>query len=290
MTRERCFQTLLNQIVRAVVDGNLPPMTEVVKLHTFLNQLDVLEIRHPVHALEALGDWVPRLLEGISASALIDIKHPPLMLPASTQQSTHYMDLVVDVMATVPRPPVHPRCLPAPNPEPRFTVCEVFNHKIEDGELSYWVRWEGNDFYELEVYKNLYHLTVFKEYEDRITPVFPTSARIRIAKTNAILEKYNHYILLRDEAISQLTEEFDTDEEDDQVIVMQQAQLSFSPMEQITPDDSMSWGDLLVADDDGTFLPSNLDLGGSFGAAGPSYQGELFSWREQGQHAGATGH
>ena len=65
MTKERCFQTLLNQIVRAIVDGNLPPMTEVLKLHMFLNQLDVLEVRHPVHALEALGDWVPRLLEGI---------------------------------------------------------------------------------------------------------------------------------------------------------------------------------------------------------------------------------
>ena len=130
MTKERCFQTLLNQIVRAVVDGNLPPMTEVVKLHTFLNQLDVLEIHHHVHALEALGDSVPRLLEGISASALIDIKHPPLMLQASTQQSTPYMDLVVDAMATVPRR------LSAPNPEPRFTVCEVFSHKIEDGELT----------------------------------------------------------------------------------------------------------------------------------------------------------
>jgi hypothetical protein len=280
MTKERCFQTLLSQIVRAVVDGNLPPMTEVVKLHTFLNQLDVLEIHHPVHALEALGDWVPRLLDGIATSSLITIKHPPLMLQASTQQSTIYMDLVVDAMATIPHPSVNPRCLSALIPEPRFTVCEVFSHKIEGGKLSYWVRWEGNDFYEMEVYKNLHHLTIFKEYEDNIVPVVPTGTRVRSAKQKATLDNYEYYLRLRDEAISQLTEEFDTDDEDDQVAVMQQDRHSFSPMEHIASDDSMSWGDLLVADDDGPFLPSNLDLGGSFGAAGPSYQGELFSWRE----------
>ncbi len=289
MTKERCFQTLLNQIVRAIVDGNLPPMTEVLKLHTFLNQLDVLEVRHPVHALEALGDWVPRLLEGISSSALITIKHPPLMLPASTQQSTIYMDLVVDAMATIPHPSSNPRCLTALIPEPRFTLCEVFSHKIEGGKLSYWVRWEGNDFYGMEVYKNLYHLTIFMEYEDSIVPVVPTSARVGV-KQKAALDKYEYYIRLRNEAISQLTEEFDTDDEGDQVAVMQQDRQSFAPLEHVASVESMSWGDLLVADEDGPFMPSNLDLGGSFGAAGPSYQGELFSWRDHEEHAGGTGH
>ena len=277
MTKERCFETLLNQIVRAIVDGNLPPMTEVVKLHTFLNQLSVLEARHPAHAIEALGDWFPRLLEGITSSALVTIKHPPLMLQASTQQSTIYMDLVVDAMATIPSS--NPLGLTALIPEPRFTVCEVFSHKIEGGKLSYWVRWEGNDFYEMEVYKNLYHLTIFKEYEDSIVPVVPTSARVGV-KQKAALDKYEYYIRLRNEAISQLTEEFDTDDEGDRVAVMQQDRHSFSPLEDVASDDSMSWGDLLVADDDVPFMPSNLDLGGSFGAAGPSYQGELFSWED----------
>jgi hypothetical protein len=280
MTKEQCFRTLLNQIVRAVVDGNLPSMTEVVKFHTFLTQLDVLETRHPVYALEALNDWVPRLLQGIANSSLITINHPPVMLQASTQQSTPYMDLVVDAIATVP-------CrLSASNPEPRFTVVEVFNHQIEDGNLAYWVRWEGNDFYELEVYKNLYHLTVFRDYEDSIKPA---NGRVRGVRAKATLENYNQYIILRDKAVSLLTEEFDTDEDDDQVIALQPTQFP-SPMEQFTSDDSMSWGDLLVAEDDGIFMPSNLDLGGSFGAAGPSHHGELFNWRELDDHTGAPGH
>ena len=143
MTKERCFETLLNQIVRAIVDGNLPPMTEVVKLHTFLNQLSVLEARHPAHAIEALGDWVPRLLEGITSSALVTIKHPPLMLQASTQQSTIYMDLVVDAMAT--NPSTNPRLTALP-PVPRFTLCEGYGHQILGGKLTYWVRWKGKNF------------------------------------------------------------------------------------------------------------------------------------------------
>jgi hypothetical protein len=280
MTKEQCFQTLLNQMVRAVVDGNLPAMTVVVKFHTFLSQLDALETCNPAYALEALGDWVPRLLKGIADSSLVIITHPPVMLQSSTQQSTLYMDLVVDAIATVP-------CrLSASNSEPRFTVVEVFNHKIEDGNLAYWVRWEGNDFYELEVYKNLYHLTVFKDYEDKIKP---PSGRVRGVKSRATLDNYNQYITLRDKAVSQLTEEFDTDEDDDQVIALQPAQFP-SPMEQFASDDSMSWGDLLVAEDDSIFMPSNLDLGGSFGAAGPSQQGELFNWRELDEQLGAPGH
>jgi hypothetical protein len=271
MTKEQCFQSLLKQMVRAVVDGNLPAMTEVVKFHTFLTQLDALETCNPAYALEALGDWVPRLLQGIADSSLITINHPPVMLQSSTQQSTPFMDLVVDAIATVP-------CqLSASNPEPRFTMVEVFNHDIDEhGNLAYWVRWQGNDFYELEVYKNIYHLTVFKEYEDKIKPA---NGRVRGVKSRATLDSYHQYITLRDKAVSLLTEEFDTDEDDDQVIALQPTQFP-SPMEQFTSDDSMSWGDLLVAEDDDMFMPSNLDLGGSFGAAGPSHQGELLSWKD----------
>ncbi len=60
--------------------------------------------------------------------------------------------------------------------------------------------------------------------------------------------------------------------------------------EQIESEDSMSWGSLLVAEDDSFFMPSNLDLGGSFGDAGPSHQGELFDWEELGKDFGAPGH
>jgi hypothetical protein len=55
---ENSKESLLTQIVRSIVDGNIPPMTEVLKFHTFLNNLGVFEARHPVHAIEALEDWV----------------------------------------------------------------------------------------------------------------------------------------------------------------------------------------------------------------------------------------
>ena len=279
MTKEQCFQSLLKQMVRAVVDGNLPAMTVVFKLHTFLSQLDAMETCNPVFALEALGDWVPRLLQGIADSTLITINHPPVMLQASTQQSTIYMDLVVDAIATNPSSNPRPT---APAPEPRFTLCEVFGHKIVAGKLTYWVRWEGNNFYEEEVYENIHHLNVLKEYERSIVPAILSGNRCRSSKQKAALDSYEHYLRLRDEAISQLTEEFDTDDEGegDQVAAVQQDMHNFSPLEHVASDESMSWGDLLVADEDGSFMPSNLDLGGSFGAAGPSLQGDLFSWMD----------
>jgi hypothetical protein len=279
MTKEQCLQQLLNQMVRSVVDGNLPAMTTVAKFHTFLSQLDALETSNPAYALEALGDWVPRILQGIADSTFITITHPPVMLQSS-QQSTPFMDLVVDAIATVP-------CQLSPsNPEPRFTVVEVFSHIIDEhGYLAYWVRWEGNDFYELEEYKNLYHLTVFMEYEDKIKP----PGRARSVKSRAARDSYKQYTALRDKAVSLLTEEFDTDEDDDQVIILQPTQFP-SPFEQFTSDDSMSWGDLLVAEDDDMYMPSNLDLGGSFGAEGPSHQGALFNWRELDEKLGAPGH
>jgi hypothetical protein len=279
MTKEQCFQSLLKQMVRAVVDGNVPAMTVVFKLHTFLSQLDAMETCNPVFALEALGDWVPRLLQGIADSTLITINHPPVMLQASTQQSTIYMDLVVDAIAT--NPSSNPR-LTALAPEPRFTLCEVIGHKIVAEKLAYWVRWEGNDFFEEEVYENIHHLNVLKEYERSIVPAILSGNRCRSSKQKAALDSYEHYLRLRDEAISQLTEEFDTDDEGegDQVAAVQQDMHNFSPLEHVASDESMSWGDLLVADDDGPFMPSNLDLGGSFGAAGPSLQGDLFSWMD----------
>jgi hypothetical protein len=278
MTKEQCLETLLTQLVRSIVYENIPSKTEIVKFHTFLNNLGVFEAQHPVHATAALEDWVPRLLDGIATSSRLTIQHPPLMLQASTQQSTLYMDSVLDAMATVPQSSSNPCCHTALIPEPRFTVRNVIGHKIEGGKLSYWVQWEGNDFYEAEVYKNLHHLAVFKQYEASIVPIVPIGTRVRGSRQKAKLDSYEDYLRLRDEAISQLTEEFDTEDEDDQVAVTQQDYLTGSPMEHISSDDTISWGDLLVAED--ALMPSNLDLGGSFGAAGPSYQGELFSWRD----------
>jgi hypothetical protein len=259
-----------------VVDGNIPAMTEVVKLHTFLSQLDALETYNPDYALDALGDWVPRLLRGIEDSSLVIITHPPVMLQSSIQQSTHFMDLLEDAIATVP--------IQSTVSEPRFIVVEVFDHIIDkDGRLAYWVLWEGNAFYELEQYRNLHHLKVFRDYEVTLIP----SGRPRSAKARAFLAAFNQYTALRDKEVSMLTEEYDTDEEDDQVIIMDPAQFP-SPFDHFTSDDSMSWGDLLLEDD--MFMPSSLDLGGSFGDAGPSHQGEPFDWKELDKDLGAPGH
>ncbi len=68
-------------------------------------------------------------------------------------------------------------------------------------------------------------------------------------------------------------EEYDTEEEDDMVIITDPEQLP-SPFDNFSSDDTMSWGDLLLDED--MFMPSSLDLGGSFGDAGPSHQGEPF--------------
>jgi hypothetical protein len=264
------METMLIQLVRSIVYDNIPSKTEMAKLHTFLNNLDVFEAQHPAHASASLEDWVPRLLDGIATSSRLTIQHPPLMLQASTEQSNHYMDSVLDAIATVPC------CHEALTPEPRFTVSYIMGHKIVGEQLSYWVQWEGTDYYEAEVYKNLHHLDVFKQYEISIAPIIGT--RARTPRQKAQLESYKNYLRLRDEAISQLTEEFDTEDEGDQVELQQQCYLTGSPMEHISSDDTISWGSLLVAED--TLMPTNLDLGGSFGEAGPSYQGEPFSWRD----------
>ena len=282
MTKEQYYQTLLRLMVRAQVDGQLPAITMACKLQTFLTQLDAMESFDPVFALEALGDWVPRLLQGITdSSALITIQHPPAM-QSTTQQSTHYMDLVVDAMATDPSSiPDHA----AHTPIPRFTLREVVSHRIVADKLTYWVLWEGNTECEEEVYQNIYHLDVFNDYERSIVPLhwaIQAFNRCKSSKQKATMANYALYLKLRDEAVSLLTEEFDTESEgeDNLVSAVQQDMQHSSPLENVASDDSISWGDLLVPGDVGQFMPSNLDLGGSFGTEGPTIQGDFFSWMD----------
>jgi hypothetical protein len=266
MTKEHCLQQLVSQFARAALDGNLPSVTTLKAFHTFMSTLDAMEASSPVYALEALTDWVPRILQGIADSTHITSVHPLALLPPS-QQSTTYMDLVEDAMATVPF-----QLTPA-TPELRFTVVFIMKHMIIREKLSYWVQWEGTEHCEPEVYANLHHLEIFKQYERRIAASTPTKART--PKQKVEMEDYQHYLRLRDEAISQLIEEFDTEDEDP-VELQQQCFLVSSPMENISSEDTISWDSLLVAGD--LFMPTNLDLGGSFGKAGPSYQGGPFNW------------
>jgi hypothetical protein len=263
------METMLIQLVRAIVYDNIPSRTEMATFHTFLNNLEVFEAQHPAHASASLEDWVPRLLDGIATSSQLIIQHPPLTLQSSAEQSNHFMDSVLDAIATVPG------CHETIIPELRFTVIFIMSHRIIGEQLSYWVQWEGTEHYEPEVYANLHHLDIFKQYEIRIAASIPTKART--PRQKAEIESYQNYLRLRDEAFSQLTEEFDTEDED-QVELQQQIYLTGSPMEHITSDDTISWGSLLVTED--ILMPTNLDLGGSFGEAGPSCQGEPFSWMD----------
>jgi hypothetical protein len=277
MTKENCLQQLLSQFARAAIDGNLPSVTTLVAFHTFMSTLNALEASSPVYALEALTDWVPRILQGIADTTLLTIVHPPIMLQPPIEQSTPYMDLMEDAIATVPLQSA------ASNTAPRFKIVQVLDHKIVRGLLLYWVMWEGDNFYVLEKYKNIHHLTLFKEYERSITP---PSGRVRGAKATAAQATYRQYVTLREKEASALIEEYDTEDDDSQELALHPASIS-TPMDQLDLDDSTSWGSLLVAEDD-NFL--DLDLGGSFGEAGPSHQGELFDWKDLDMDFGAPGH
>jgi hypothetical protein len=266
MTRDRCLQQLLSLYARAALEGNLPSVTTLTAFHNFMSTLDALETSSPVYALGALTDWVTRILQGIADSTPTTSVQPLVLLPPS-QQSTTYMDLVEDAMAPVPI-----QLTPAV-PELRFTVIFIMSHRIVREKLSYWVQWEGTEYYEPEVYANLHHLEIFRQYEMRLAASTPLRARTPAQKFE--IEQYQHYIRLRDEAISQLVEEFDTEDEEP-AEPQQQCHLAGSPMEHLSSEETISWDSLLVASD--IFMPTNLDLGGSFGQAGPSYQGEPFNW------------
>jgi hypothetical protein len=279
MTKENCLQQLLCQFARAAHDGHLPSVTMLANFTTFMSNLDALEASSRVYALEALTDWVPRILQGIADSTLHAVVLPPVLL-MSTPQSTPYMDLMEDAIATVP---FHSA---ASHTEPRFRIVEVLNYKIVRGTLAYWVMWEGDDFHVLERYRNIHHLTLFKDFEMSIKP---PCGRIRGANAIAAQAAYRRYVTLRDKEASAVIEEYDTEDDDSQEVALLPTPIT-NPMEQLESEDSMSWGSLLVAEDDSFFMPSNLDLGGRFGEAGPSQQVELFDWKELGKDFGAPGH
>jgi hypothetical protein len=284
MAKERCLQLLLVQVVRSVIDNTMPNMTIMCRLHTFLSQLDALQELHPIHAVEALGDWVPRFLEGISSNSLL-IVHPPSLMLTSTQQSNHHMDSMLDAIATVPCTPVQPVCPNPPSsiqvtPEPRFKVDKVLGYFIEDDVLYYWVLWENEVKEKPEVYKNLHHLTVFRTFERRIQP------RSRTKTGESFHDRkvaYKRYLIFRDAERDKLKEEYDTSSDNDQVITAPPQQMFSSPTQQLfassplgnfSSDNSLSWGDLLVDSEDDRYMSSNMDLGGSFGQAGPSDLGK----------------
>jgi hypothetical protein len=288
MAKERCLQLLLVQVVRAVIENTLPSMTLMCKLHTFLGQLDSLHELHPVHAVEALGDWIPRLLEGITANSILVIQHPSLMLTSSTEQSNLHMDSVLDVIAMVPCTPIPPVCINPPSsdqatPEPRFTVDKVMGYFTEDENLYYWVLWEHESVEKPEVYKNLHHLTVFQKFERKLKP---RSRNKGDASFSDRKEEYKRYLVLRDVERDRLTgqpEEYDTASDNDQVMVAPprqtfssptQQMFASSPLRNLSSNNSLSWTDLLVNLEDDRDMSSTLDLEGTFGQAGPSDLGK----------------
>jgi hypothetical protein len=290
MAKDRCLQLLLIQVVRAVIENTLPSMTLMTKLHTFLGQFDVLHELHPIHAVEALGDWVPRLLEGITASSILVIQHPPLMLTSSTSSLT-YMDSVLDIIAT-PTPPVctippsPAQATPEP-PEPRFTVDRVTGYFIDaDVDLFYWVVWEHESVPKPEVYKNLYHLTVFKKFERGIRPRSRSNKSGAYESFSSRRREYKRYITLRNLERDRLVgqpEEYDTPSDSDQVMPAPPLQMvepttqqmfSSSPLRNVSSNNSLSWTDLMVNLEDDCDMASTLDMEGTFGQAGPSDLGK----------------
>jgi hypothetical protein len=281
MRRENCLLQLLCQLARAAHDGQLPSATTLANFTTFISNLEVLEASSKDYALEALTDWVPRLLQGIADSALQTVVHPPVLLQSTPQQSTPYMDLMVDAIATVPFQSAESHT------EARYKIVEVVGYKILNGSLSYWVMWEGDNFHVLEKFGNIHHLDIFKAYERSITPPV---CRARGAVAIAAQETHRRYMTFRDKEASTLIEEYDTEDDDSQEVALHPTTIFVpTPLDQMESEDSMSWGSLLV-EEDGFFLPSNLDLGGTFGEAGPSYQGELFDWGKLDKDFGAPGH
>jgi hypothetical protein len=252
-----------------------------------------MEAMHPEFAISALGDWVPRILQGISDTAMLTprctIQHPPLTL-ASTNESTPYMDLMRDAVATEPEPPVPPphvfapprlpciittpRAVSKPKPDPRYIVEEVFSFVVKNGVLRYWVKWLNTTYYQQEAYKNLYHLEIFKDFEANLVPGATIFSQGKVATKLLTLQRYNEYILLRDAEISNLVEEYDTDseeEEDDQqaMVTIQEPVSSFEAA--LESEDSLSWGDLLANADLLMDSPRDFGEGTSMGAAGPSH-------------------
>jgi hypothetical protein len=288
MAKERCLQLLLVQVVRAVIENTLPSMTLMCKLHTFLGQLDSLHELHPVHAVEALGDWIPRLLEGITSNSILVIQHPSHMLTSSTEQSNLHMDSVLDAIATVPCTPIPPVCINPPSsdqatPEPRFKVDKVMGYFTDGEDLYYWVVWEHESEQKPEVYKNLHHLKVFKRFEKTLRPRSRTKSGTLFFERK---EEYHRYIVLRNlerYRLSTQPEEYDTASDNDLVMVAPPRQTVSSPTQQLfassplrswSSNNSLSWTDLLVNLEDDRDMSSTLDLEGTFGQAGPSDLGK----------------
>jgi hypothetical protein len=75
MAKEMYLTALLTLLLRAILDDSLPGHIELGLLLTFLMQSDKMESIHPSYFMDALTDWVPRLMKGIEDATLITIQH-----------------------------------------------------------------------------------------------------------------------------------------------------------------------------------------------------------------------
>jgi hypothetical protein len=141
----------------------------------FLLQSEKMESIHPSFFVEALSDWVPRLLKSIEDATFITIQHkrraasPAFAGPPTTLStpSTSLMALMYDAMCT------ETDTTPVPSTPPRFKVCVIDKHTYNKviRRLEYNVHWEGvGSVTTNEPYYNIHHLDALGKYERTIQP------------------------------------------------------------------------------------------------------------------------
>jgi hypothetical protein len=75
MAKDLYLTMLITLLLRAILDDSLPGHIELGILLTFLLQSDKTEAINSSYFIDALDNWVPRLMKGIGNASLITIQH-----------------------------------------------------------------------------------------------------------------------------------------------------------------------------------------------------------------------
>jgi hypothetical protein len=169
MAKDLYLTALITLLLRAILDDSLLGHIELGLLLMFLLQSDKTEAINPAYFIDALSDWVPRLMKGIEDVFSITIQHKrhatsPVVEP-STSLSTpswSFMALMNDAMWT------GTASTSVPSTPPRYKVSLIRKHTYNsvDGRLAFMVNWEGEDAVPtFEPFSSLHHLDALGDYE-----------------------------------------------------------------------------------------------------------------------------
>jgi hypothetical protein len=181
-------------------------------LLTFLLQSDKMESIHPSSFIDALSDWVPRLMKGIEGATHITIQHKqraasPVLEPSTSLStpSSSLMALMYDAMWTETA-----TTLVSSTP-PRYKVRLIDNHTYNDvtGRLEYRVNWEGEDAVPTtEPYSHLHHLDALGNNERTLQPLKGNQSR---GRGRAMARTWSAYYLQKNLELAEIISEDDTD-------------------------------------------------------------------------------